>query len=59
MPERHLGLQPAEENRQLGKVVESMAGLIAQELDLSAILNLARQAAPLPAINNNVSRGHW
>lgn len=47
MPERHLGLTPAAENKDHQAAVDAMIGQIAHSLDLSAILALANSALPL------------
>lgn len=46
MPERHLGLLPTEENTSL-EVVDRMGEVMAQALDIDAILALAQSAQPL------------
>lgn len=47
MPERHLGLLPADENQELAGLIEKMAGLVEQHLDLDALLALAQKAPKL------------
>ncbi len=47
IPERHLGLLPAEENKQLQSALESMAGLVEQEIDLDGLLQIAANAADI------------
>lgn len=47
MPERHLGLLPAEENRQLRTVLEQMADLVEAEVDLAGVLEVAAGAPDL------------
>lgn len=44
MPERHLGLLPAEENHRLNQVLNQMADLVEAEVDLAGILETAKQA---------------
>jgi cobyrinic acid a,c-diamide synthase len=63
MPERHLGLVPAEENCQLSAAIESMGDLMAAELDLGALIALAESVPPLetyrpePVRSNHVTIG--
>jgi len=47
MPERHLGLLPAEENGRLHSAIEAMGNLIEAELDIDSLLRLAQNAPPL------------
>lgn len=47
IPERHLGLLPADEHGALASHLEKMADLIEAHLDLEAVLALAGQASPL------------
>jgi len=47
MPERHLGLLPAEENDCLHSAIETMGNLIEAELDIDSLLKLAHNAPPL------------
>jgi cobyrinic acid a,c-diamide synthase len=47
MPERHLGLVPAEENSLLQATIAAMGNLIAAEMDLDALIALAESAPPL------------
>lgn len=47
IPERHLGLLPADEHGALASHLEKIADLIEAHLDLEAVLALAGQAAPL------------
>lgn len=44
MPERHLGLLPAEENQELAGLIEKMAVMIEKQLDLDRMLEIAGQA---------------
>jgi cobyrinic acid a,c-diamide synthase len=44
MPERHLGLLPAEENQRLSQVLNQMADMVEAEVDLAGILEAAKQA---------------
>ncbi|WP_075430660.1 cobyrinate a,c-diamide synthase [Selenomonas sp. GACV-9] len=46
MPERHLGLLPVQENEER-QVVQKMGQTIGRQLDIEAIMALARQAGPL------------
>lgn len=48
MPERQLGLLPATENQALGQVLNQLADLVEEQVDLTAIIQLARSA---PTIN--------
>ena len=47
MPERHLGLLPVQENAER-QVVVQMGAAAEQQLDIAGILELARQAVPVP-----------
>lgn len=47
--ERHLGLMPSNETADADAWVERIAGLVASQLDLDRLLNLARQV-PAPAV---------
>ncbi|MDD3888396.1 MAG: cobyrinate a,c-diamide synthase [Syntrophomonadaceae bacterium] len=47
MPERHLGLLPAEENNELSLAIESMADLMEAELDFESLLGMANNAPNL------------
>ncbi len=47
VPSRHLGLVPAAERDQAGAVVASAAALVAEHVDLDALLTVARGAEPL------------
>jgi cobyrinic acid a,c-diamide synthase len=47
MPERHLGLLPADENGELGAAITAMADLIEVELDVEELLRLAQNAPDL------------
>ncbi|MEQ8201892.1 MAG: cobyrinate a,c-diamide synthase [Syntrophomonadaceae bacterium] len=44
MPERHLGLLPADENRELRERIDSMADHVTQYLDLDAVRQIADNA---------------
>jgi cobyrinic acid a,c-diamide synthase len=56
-PSRHLGLVPvAERSDQSSAVVQALAELVDQTVDLDAVLALARTAAPLPAQGWNPTR---
>lgn len=49
VPERHLGLVPADEPRARAReVLGALAQRVARHVDLDAVLALARRAAPLP-----------
>ncbi|QGU00255.1 Cobyrinic acid a,c-diamide synthetase [Candidatus Syntrophocurvum alkaliphilum] len=52
MPERYLGLLPAEENNQLGVSIDQMAKFVEEEIDLSSLLKIASN---LDQIDNQVS----
>ena len=47
IPNRHLGLIPANENEQLTKVFQTATALMMENLDLDAIMELANQAPAL------------
>jgi len=46
MPERHLGLLPTEENKELD-FLDRLGREIAQQVDIDAIIRIARQTAPM------------
>lgn len=46
-PSRHLGLVPAAERDESGAMLDRLAGLIAQRVDLDAVVAVARQAPDL------------
>jgi len=48
IPERHLGLLPADEHGELTSQLNKMADLIETHLDLEAVLALSRETEPLP-----------
>lgn len=50
MPERHLGLLPADENRQLTVLIEKMADMVEKHLDLDRLLNIARRSPPMSIV---------
>ncbi len=57
MPERHLGLLPAEENQDMN-IVSNMGKAIGAQLDLGGILELAEQAPPVSfSVQSTVSGG--
>lgn len=47
MPERHLGLLPAEENDELNHAISLMADLVEQEVDINGLLEIAREVKPI------------
>ncbi|WP_028309111.1 cobyrinate a,c-diamide synthase [Desulfitibacter alkalitolerans] len=47
MPERHLGLLPAEENNELSSAISLMADLAEAEVDVDALLAAARASEPV------------
>jgi cobyrinic acid a,c-diamide synthase len=47
MPERHLGLLPAEENEKLQSSIALMADLAEREIDLAQLLEIANQAGEI------------
>lgn len=49
VPSRHLGLVPAAERGQADAALDAAATLVAEHVDLDALLDLARQAGPLTA----------
>ncbi|MEQ8174713.1 MAG: cobyrinate a,c-diamide synthase [Syntrophomonadaceae bacterium] len=44
MPERHLGLLPADENRELTNLIQKMADMVEKHLDLDRLLKIAQTA---------------
>ncbi|MFW0861393.1 MAG: cobyrinate a,c-diamide synthase [Dethiobacter sp.] len=48
VPERHLGLLPAAENRDLKELVTLLADLVEEKIDVNAVLAAASAAGPLP-----------
>lgn len=44
MPERHLGLLPAEENKELKNMLNQMADMVEAEIDLDGIIDIAQSA---------------
>jgi cobyrinic acid a,c-diamide synthase len=50
IPERHLGLVPAQEDPALARVRQRLATLVPQTIDCSRVLRLATGAAPMPAV---------
>ncbi|MEQ8236704.1 MAG: cobyrinate a,c-diamide synthase, partial [Syntrophomonadaceae bacterium] len=54
MPERHLGLLPAEENSSLGPAIAAMAAMVDSEIDLAELLRLAEGAPDLQAFNPEI-----
>lgn len=49
MPERHLGLLPADENRELAGLIQKMADMVEKHLDLDRLFKIA-QKAPEPSV---------
>lgn len=49
LPERHLGLIPAWERDDFSSYLEHLAGLVENNVDLDALLSLARKARPFPS----------
>ncbi len=49
LPERHLGLVPATERRELGGLALRLASLAEEHLDLDGLVRIANSASPLPA----------
>lgn len=47
MPERHLGLLPAEENQELAGLIDRMAGMVEKQLNLDVLLQIAKNAPQL------------
>lgn len=47
LPERHLGLVPAQESGRIGDLADRLVGHLEQTVDLDAALELARTAPPL------------
>lgn len=47
MPQRHLGLLPASENKDLETVIEHLAGIMEEEIDIDKLLLLAQDSLPL------------
>ncbi len=51
MPERHMGLTPKHEHPEVGAAVEWATGLVEQNVDLDALVRVARGAPPLEPPN--------
>ena len=49
MPQRHLGLLPAAENKVLDQTLTALAQLVEEQIDLTKLLSLAQQAPALKA----------
>jgi len=48
--ERHLGLMPSNEDNQAQEKINTIATVIAEQVNLEQLLNIAKQANPLPPI---------
>ncbi len=48
IPERHLGLVPAQEDGTVRRRIDALAAHVSRSLDLARILRIARSAPPLP-----------
>lgn len=51
IPERHLGLVPAQEQASLAAALKRLAHLMNETVDLARVIRLAKSAPPLPAIS--------
>lgn len=51
IPERHLGLVPAEENTGLHRIIDNLADLMEQQIEVDSILETARQRAAWQQLN--------
>lgn len=51
LPKRHLGLVQAEEQAEIGKLIDEAARFVAEHVDLDAVLQSAAAWAPQPAAN--------
>ena len=56
LPERHLGLIPANESTAKSQFIETLAESIARQLDMEKIIELAAQAAQLPKVQDEYSK---
>jgi len=54
MPERHLGLLPAEENSSLAPAIAAMGAMVESEIDLDELLRLAEGAPDLQVCNPEI-----
>lgn len=52
LPDRHLGLVPAAEHARAEQVLERLADICEQHVDLDAVLAVARGARPLPRVDD-------
>ncbi|MBR6013404.1 MAG: cobyrinate a,c-diamide synthase [Selenomonadaceae bacterium] len=52
LPERHLGLVPTAENN-FSEVIEKISDAVENQIDLDALINLAKNSAPLPDKKNS------
>ncbi|MEN8148184.1 MAG: cobyrinate a,c-diamide synthase [Planctomycetota bacterium] len=50
LPDRHLGLVPPEEHDRMVDVVRRLGGVMAEHVDLDALLETARSAGPLESV---------
>lgn len=51
LPKRHLGLVQAEEQAEIGKLIDEAARVVAEHVDLDAVLRSAARWSPQPAAN--------
>lgn len=51
LPKRHLGLVQAEEQAEIGKLIDDAARFVAEHVDLDAVLRSAASWSPQPAAN--------
>ena len=56
LPERHLGLIPANESTAKSQFIETLAECIARQLDMEKIIELAAQAAQLPKVQDEYGK---
>ena len=52
LPERHLGLVPTTENNS-GDVIKKICAAVEEQIDLDALIDLAKNSAPLEKFSNN------
>ncbi len=59
MPQRHLGLVPAEENQGLKETIQGMADMVETHIDLAAIIRLAQSAPAMDfTLPRVINQGH-
>lgn len=50
LPERHLGLIPAQEQRRVADVQQRLADIVSRSIDLQRVMQIANRAAPLAPV---------